>query len=119
MDWQSLTTLGLPILGICALLCVYALYAFRKARKEAPPASKEAPPASNARFNGVGYVFFGLGVICWIGLSAWGILTLGVDVDRGRRQGVIPILGMAVLVALVFWALYVVLQACGVRFTKK
>ena len=110
MDWQSLTTLGLPILGIGALLCVYALYAFRKARKE-------APPASNARFNGVGYVFFGLGVICWIGLSAWAILAFGFFNDKGRGQGII--VGMAVLVGLVFGALYVVLQACGVRFTKK
>lgn len=116
MDWQSLTTLGLPILGICALLCVYALYAFRKARKEVPPASNEVPTDRNARFNVLGYVFFGLGAICWIGFSLWAIVAFEMTA-RNKAPSVIMV--VAVLVALVFYAIYFALKSLGVKFLKE
>ena len=106
-------TLGLPFLGICALICVYALFAFRKARKE-------APPANDARFRYRYTVwaapFFGLMFICWIGISIWAMLAFNMT---GRRDGPFVIIVVALLVAPVFGALFAIFKACGVKILEE
>jgi hypothetical protein len=79
---------------------------------------RESPPVSNARlqFTGVAYVFIGLMVICWIGSSVWAMLALDMS---GRGDGSFVTMVAALIVALVFGALYVALKACGVKFTNE
>lgn len=113
MDWQVLVKFGLASLAVGGILYLGVRGLLFRARNE-------ALPVNNVRFNWVGYMFFGLGVICWIGLSTWAALALGfLKSEGGRGQGLVPLAGTAVFVALVFRVLYVALQTCGVRFTKK
>ena len=111
MDEQVLAIL----VGVCALVIGLAVYVIR-GLSLFPKTPSEAPPVSTPGFalSGVGFVFFGLMVICMMG-SVWAVQEMEWHSKRGQSIYV-PVL---ILVGLVFTALYFALKSRGVRIWKK
>jgi len=103
------------LVGLCALVIGLAVYVIR-GLSLFPKTPDEAPPVSTPGFalSGVGFVFFGLMVICMI-VSVWAVQDMELHGNRGQPVYV-PVL---ILVGLVFAALYFALKSRGVRFWKK
>ena len=112
MDVQVLAIL----VGLCALVIGLGVYVlsrlslFGKSPEEAPTVGSDAgfQPA------GVGFLFFGLMVICMIGFSVWVVQIMELQ----GRTAIRVYGGVPILVGLVFSALYFFLKSLGVRFWK-
>jgi len=112
MDEQLLAILA----GLGALVIGLAVYAIR-GLSLFPKTPGQTLPVSTAGFapSAVGFAFFGLMVICMIGLSVW-----AVDIMELQGRTAIRVYGsVPILVGLVFSALYFALKSLGVRFWKK
>lgn len=112
MDVQALVIL----VGLCSLVIGLAVYVIRRLSlfSKTP---KEGFPLSNAEFQltGASFVFYGLMVICMIGLPVWAVQAMELQGKAARNvYGGVPL-----LVGLVFAALYFALESLGVRFKKK
>jgi len=104
------------LVGLCALVIGLAVYVIR-GLSLFPKTPAEASPVGTPGFapSGVGFVFFGLMVICMVGFSVWAVQVMELqDRTATRIYGTVPI-----LVGLVFAALYFFLRSRGVRFWKK
>jgi uncharacterized membrane protein YbhN (UPF0104 family) len=112
MDWQALAV----VVGLCSLFIALAVYVLSRLSLFSPP-KEEAPPAGNegSRSTGVSLVFFGLMVVCVIGVSAWGVQALELE----GRTAIRAFFSLTILVGLVFLALYLALKSLGVPFAKK
>jgi hypothetical protein len=112
MDEQVLAIL----VGLCALVIGVAVYVIRRLSLF-PKTPGEAPTVNTPGFapSGVGFVFFGLMVICMIGFSVLAVQVMELQGRTATRvYGSVPF-----LVGLVFAALYFALKSRGVRFWKK
>ena len=111
MDWQVLTIL----VGLCFVVMALAVFVVR-GLSLFPKTPGEAPPVSTPGFtpSRVGFVFFGLALICMIGFSVWAVEFMELQGRTAIRvYGSVPI-----LVGLVFSALYFSLKSLGVKFWK-